>query len=107
MHLPWSDSLDSKKLLEEEVVRQLAIMKTSEPESEEYKQALARYNMLHDHSLKEKKIDEHKHSRWFDGMVTGLLATSLLTAESWTPLTSKWWTGITRQFRSKHDDIKL
>ena len=104
LQLPWKSGLDSRKLLEDEIVRQLAIMQTSEPESQEYQEALKRYTMLHDHSLNEKKIDEHKHARWFDGIITGTLATALLTAESWTPLTSKWWTGITRKFRSEHSD---
>ena len=107
LKLPGSSSLNSKKLLEDEVVRQLVIMKTSEPESKEYQDALRRYTMLHDHSLNERKIDEHKHSRWFEGLTTMTLATVLLTAESWTPLTSKWWTGITRQFRVRNDGYQF
>lgn len=106
LELPWS-GLNSRKLLEDEIVRQLAIMQTSEPESKEYKEALSRYTMLHDHSLSEKKIDEHKRSRWFEGATTGLLATALLTAESWTPLTSKWWMSITRPFRAKNDGYQF
>lgn len=107
MRLPWSDKLDSKQLLEDEIVRQLAIMKTSEPESKEYQEALKKYNVLHGHSLKEKTIDEHKHSRWFDGATTGILATVLLTADSWTPLTGSWWRDLTRKFRARNDDIRL
>ena len=107
MRLPLSDKLDSNKLLEEEIVRQLAIMKTSEPESKEYQEALKRYNVLHGHSLKEKTIGEHKHARWFDGAITGIMATALLTAESWTPLTGGWWRDLTRKFRSRNDDIRL
>ena len=106
LHLPWSSGLNSKKLLEDEVVRQLAIMQTSEPESEEYQEALKRYTMLHDHALNERKIDEHKHSRWFEGAVTGILAIGTMTYESWTPLTSKWWSSLTRPFR-RRDDFRL
>lgn len=107
MHLPWSDRVSSKKLLEEEIVRQLVIMKTSSPESKEYQEALKSYNQLHNHSLKEKTIVEHKKTRWFEGATTGLLATAVLTAESWTPLTSKWWSSITRPFKTKGDDVNL
>lgn len=107
MHLPWSSSLSSKKLLENEVVRQLAIMQTSEPESKEYQEALKKYTLLHDHSIKEKTIDEHRHTRWFEGIMTSVLAVGTMTYESWTPLTSKWWMTLTKPFKSRHDDIKL
>lgn len=107
LSLPWNDELSEKKLLEDEVVRQLVIMRTSEPESKEYQEALKKYTLLHEHSLKEKKLKEHKRSRWFEGLMTSGLAVTLLTAESWTPLTSKWWTGLTRPFRTRHDDFDL
>lgn len=101
--LPWADEPNPKKMLEEEIVRQLKIMKANKPESQEYKDALARYKELHDHSLKEKKIRESKRGRWFDALVTGTLAVATLTAEQWTPLTSKWAGTIMHPFRTKHD----
>ncbi len=107
MRMPWDKGLDPNQMLEDEMVRQLAIRQTSEPGSKEYSTTLVRYEKLHENALKESKLKEHRHARWFEGGVTGLLAISLLTVEQWTPLTSSWWRSITRPFRAKNDDLSF
>lgn len=102
--LPWADEKPNpRKMLEDEIVRQLRIMKDNDPKSDEYKQALIRYKALHENSLKEDKLKESRRSRWFDALTTGALAGITLTAEQWTPLTSKWFGSIMHPFRSKRD----
>lgn len=104
--LPWADEKPNpRKMLEEEIVRQLKIMKDNKPESDAYKQALIRYKELHEHGLKEDKLKENRRSRWFDGLVTGALAGLTLTAEQWTPLTSKWYGSLMHPFRSKREKL--
>ncbi len=105
--LPWNDKPNPKKMLKEEIVRQLTIMKNNDPDSAEYKTALIRFKELHEHGLKEDQLVENRRARWFDGLCTGALAGLTLTAEQWTPLTSKWYGAIMHPFRSKRSEIKF
>jgi hypothetical protein len=101
--LPWNEKQNPKKMLEDEIVRQLQIMKDNKPESDAYKQAMIRYENLHEHGLKEDKLKENRRARWFEALVTGALAGLTLTAEQWTPLTSKWYNSLMHPFRSRRD----
>ena len=106
--LPWSTmEVNTNELLEEEIKRQLLIMRTAEPDSDEYAEAMTRYNDLHEHSLKEKQLKESKRARWFDAITTGALAGFTLTAESWTPITSRWMNSVMHPFKSKRDKLNL
>lgn len=100
--LPWSrdKQIDSNELLEEEMVRQLVIMKKNDVNSEDYQKAMDKYEKLHDNLIKELRLKESRRARWFDGGLTGILAIVTLTAEQWTPLTSKWYSSIIKKFRS-------
>jgi len=104
LSLPWKKDDDPSILLKKEVTRQLQIMSDSKPDSEEYKAALARYEHLHEHEIKDLKIRESRHARWFDALVTGGIMGFTLTAEQWTPLTSRWITGIMHPRKSKDID---
>lgn len=102
--LPWSEKeKSSKELLEEEVNRQLRIMALNDPDSEEYKKSLVYYERLHENLLKEENLKESKSSRWFNALATIVLAGVTLTAESWTPLTSKWYNSLMRPIKGDRD----
>lgn len=103
--LPGKKDVTASELLDEEVKRQLEIMKANNVESDEYKQAIKRYEELHEQQLKELQLKENRRARWFDALVTGGLAGLTLTAEQWTPLTSKWFTSLMHPFRSKRTDL--
>lgn len=102
LFLPESKNGSQKELLEKEIVRQLKIMKDNKPDSKEYQNALNTYKELKEISHKEKKLKESRYSRVFDALVTGLLAGVTITADYWTPVTSKWGNSFMRRFR--HDD---
>lgn len=89
-------------LLDEEIERQLEIMRKSDVESPEYKFAFSNYKELHAEKLSEDKLKESKRSRWFEAGVTMVLAGVTLTSELWTPITSKWASSFMRPF--KHRD---
>mgnify|MGYP007069835471 CR=1 FL=1 len=100
--LPWKkDEKSSDDLLNEEVKRQLLIMEKSDVDSPEYKFAFKNYTELHEEQLNEKKLHESKRSRWFSAICTGVLAVGTLTAEYWSPITSKWASSFIRPFKSK------
>lgn len=102
--LPWKEKdATSNDMIRKEVMRQLSIMKTTKPDSEEYKAAMARFKELHEHELKEAQVRENRRARWFDALSTLGLAVVTLTAEQWTPLTSKWFGSIMHPIRSKRD----
>ena len=104
MVFPWTDEPNPKKMLREEITRQLAVMAKSEPDSPDYNKALIRYERLHEEELKEAQLREHRRSRIWEGIVTGALAGITLSAEQWTPLTSKWCSSFMRPFRSRRND---
>lgn len=89
-------------LLDEEINRQLEIMRESDVESPEYKFAFNNYKELHGEKLSEEKLKENRRSRWFEAGVTMVLAGVTLTSELWTPITSKWASSFMRPF--KHRD---
>ena len=103
LFLPGEKKVSQKELLEKEIVRQLKIMKDNDPSSDQYKQALNTYKDLKEVSHKEKKLKESRYARWFDGLLTAALAGVTITADYWTPITSKWGNTFMRRFR--HDDI--
>ena len=103
--LPWKKDASSDELLEEEVNRLLAIMRDSKVDSEEYKTALIRYRELHEHSIKEKSLCEARRSRWFDFFGTLGICTLTLTAEQWTPLTSKWFNHVMHPIRTRRGEM--
>lgn len=101
--LPWkkNKTISQEKLIDDEVCRQLQVMRDSDPKSEEYKQALRIVMNLKKSSEEDKKIKANKKGRVIDIIMTGGLAVLTLTAEQWTPLTSKWWNSVIRQFRGR------
>lgn len=100
--LPGGKKEKKTNLLEEELDRQLQIMKSHDVDSAEYKFAFNNYKELHAEKMSEEKLKESKHSRWFEAGVTVLLAGVTLTSELWTPITSKWASSFMRPF--KHRD---
>ncbi len=92
------------KIAEEEEVRLLRIMRDSDPDSTEYSKALLRYKELHTTVMDEKKLKESRVGRWFEALTTGGILIATLTAEQWTPLTSKWFTSVMHPFRSRHSN---
>ena len=99
--LPNGGKPEAEELLDEEVKRQLRIMRDNDPESPEYKFAFKNYCELHREQLDEKKVKEHRKSRVFDAVVTGSLMIATLTSEYWTPITSKWASSFMRPFHHK------
>jgi len=88
------------ELLDEEVKRQLDILAKCDPQSEEYKKAYLMYERLHQEQLEEKRLKESRRARWFHAISTFVLAGMTMTAEYWTPITSKWGNSIMRPFRN-------
>ena len=88
-------------IAEEEEVRLLRILRDSDPTSQEYSQALIRFKELHTSIMDEKKLKENRIGRWFEALTTGGILIATLTAEQWTPLTSKWFTSIMHPFRAR------
>lgn len=101
--LPWSKEETEKTLLEEEVKRTLRIMRDSDPTSDEYKKALVYYQRLNEQRLKERALIENRRGHWFDAFATLVLAGVTLTAEEWTPLTSKWYNTLMRPIKGHRD----
>ncbi len=102
--LPWKKD-DSKKLVNDrvefEMQRCLDIMETHEVDSEEYKQAFIMFRNLKQSLEGDVKIDANKRSRIVEILATLGLSVVTLTAEQWTPLTSKWWSSIIKQIRGR------
>ncbi len=100
--LPWKEHDKTEtELLREEVNRVLLELSNTDPGSKEYTKLLVMYERLNGQLTEEKKIKASKHGRWIDILGTGLLAGITLTAESWTPLTSKWFNSIMRPIRGR------
>ena len=97
--LPGKDEKTNRSMLEKEIERQLKVMEESDIDTPEYKFAFQNYKELHEEQLAEDKLVESKRSRWFDAICTGLLAGVTLTAEYWTPITSKWGSTLMRPFK--------
>ena len=100
--LPWADKPKGEdQLLREEVTRVLTVLSKADPKSDEYEEALSLYERLNDQLIENKKIKASQRGRVLDICGTGLLAVITLTAESWTPLTSKWYNTIMRPVRGR------
>lgn len=100
--LPWREhEKTEEELLREEVTRVLKVLSKSDPKSDEYEEALSLYERLNDQLTESKKIKASQRGRILDICGTGLLAIVTLTAESWTPLTSKWYNTIMRPVRGR------
>ncbi len=100
--LPWREhEKTEEELLREEVTRVLKVLSKSDPKSDEYEEALSLYERLNDQLTESKKIKASQRGRILDICGTGLLAVVTLTAESWTPLTSKWYNTIMRPVRGR------
>ena len=100
--LPWADKPKGEdQLLKEEVTRVLGVLAKSNPKSDEYEEALSLYERLNDQLTESKKIKASQRGRLLDICGTGLLAVITLTAESWTPLTSKWYNTLMRPIRGR------
>ncbi len=100
--LPWQEhEKTEEELLREEVTRVLKVLSKSDPKSNEYEEALSLYERLNDQLIESKKIKASQRGRILDICGTGLLAVITLTAESWTPLTSKWYNTIMRPVRGR------
>lgn len=99
--LPWREHEKTEELLREEVTRVLKVLSKSDPKSDEYEEALSLYERLNDQLTESKKIKASQRGRILDICGTGLLAVVTLTAESWTPLTSKWYNTIMRPVRGR------
>ena len=100
--LPWREhDKTEEELLKEEVTRVLKVLAKSNPKSDEYEEALSLYERLNDQLIESKKIKASQRGRVLDICGTGLLAVITLTAESWTPLTSKWYNTIMRPVRGR------
>lgn len=100
--LPWREhEKTEEELLREEVTRVLKVLSKSYPKSDEYEEALSLYERLNDQLTESKKIKASQRGRILDICGTGLLAVVTLTAESWTPLTSKWYNTIMRPVRGR------
>ena len=99
--LPGPKKESVMKIAEEEEVRLLRVLRDNDPSSKEYSQALVRYRELHSTVMGEKKLKESRVGRWFEALTTGGILIATLTAEQWTPLTSKWFTSVMHPFRSR------
>lgn len=100
--LPWREhEKTEEELLREEVTRVLKVLAKSDQKSDEYEEALSVYERLNDQLVESKKIKASQRGRILDICGTGLLAVITLTAESWTPLTSKWYNTIMRPVRGR------
>jgi len=100
--LPWKDHDKTEtELLREEVNRVLLKLAKTDPNTKEYTKLLVMYERLNSQLNEEKKIKASQRGRWIDILGTGLLAGITLTAESWTPLTSKWYNTIMRPIRGR------
>ena len=102
LSLPWKKERPKSnvELLNEEVRRQLDILSKTDPSTEEYRKAYVIYERLHQELLEEAKLKEHRKSRWFNAFSTFGLAVVTITAEYWSPITSKWGSTIMRPFRN-------
>lgn len=101
IRLPWSKkSPTAEELRRTEEVKLLKKMGQLDPNSEEYSQLLVRYEHLSAVSLNERKLKEARLTQVIDACTTGAMMGVTLTAEQWTPLTSKWYNSLMRPKRT-------
>lgn len=91
----------NKKLLNEEIQRQLKIMAENKPDTPEYKFAFNNYKELHRELIEEKKLASSMKGRIFDALTTTGLMIGSMTYEYWTPITSRWANSFMKPFRHK------
>ena len=100
--LPWQ----KKEPLDDEIDRQLSIMKSSDTtNSQEYKFAFQNLKELYELKQADQKLAERKRSRWLDAGLTLGVCVLTLSQEMWTPITSRWSSSFMRIF--KHRDGEL
>jgi len=80
----------------------LDVMRTHNPEDNEYKKAFEAYKELHKLEMEEAKLRSYKFGRVADILGTFGLAGVVLTHEYWTPVTSSWARNLTHPFN--HND---
>lgn len=105
MGLPWIKKGPSEDdMVAEAKARLLIAMRKAPVGSDEYKTLLEEYKTLSDIAIERDKIALQKWCKRFDSLVTGGVLGVTLTAEQWTPLTSRWYNSL---MRPRSGDMKF
>jgi hypothetical protein len=104
MNLPWKKGPSEDDLIAEAKARLLMAMRKATVGTTEYQTLLEEYEKLSQIANERDKIALQRWCKRSDGIVTSGILGVTLTAEQWTPLTSRWYNSL---MRPRNGDLKF